>query len=115
MSYTLAVKNNSSFDFQGSDGQTIAAGGGQWESGTLGNAWIESAYGGTIAFMDIGDKHIGGDSGETWGVLVTYQGEEMVGRYEGGGRLNVIINTLLQATLTGMDIRQVSLNGLAIG
>jgi hypothetical protein len=69
---------------------------------------------GVLSFHDIGDTHIGGDSGETWGVLVAYQGEEFVARYEGGGQLAVEINTFYQATLSGMDIRQVELPGLQI-
>jgi hypothetical protein len=50
-----------------------------------------------------------GDSDEAWGVLIAYQGEEYVGRYEGGGQLAVEINAYYQAVLSGMDLRQVYL------
>jgi hypothetical protein len=47
------------------------------------------------------------------GVLISYQGEEYVGRYEGGGVLNVEINRYLQMTISGnMAFRQVWLPGL---
>jgi hypothetical protein len=42
-------------------------------------------------------------------VLISYQGEEMVGRYEGAGALSVALNEYGQATPSGMDFRQVSL------
>jgi hypothetical protein len=64
---------------------------------------------GALRFHDIGDTHIGGDSDETWGVLIAYQGEEYVGRYEGGGQLAVEINAYYQAVLSGMDPREVHL------
>ncbi len=52
---------------------------------------------------------MGGDSDETWGVLIAYQGEEHVGRYEGRCELAVEINAYYQAVLSGMDLRQVYL------
>jgi hypothetical protein len=114
MSYYVAVTNNSNVEWNASDGTKIPASGGEWRSQEIGDAWVNCVQSGTINFHDIGDTHIGGDSSETWGVLISYQGEEMVGRYEGGGQLIVSINGYYQATLGGMDIRQVSLNGLLI-
>ena len=70
---------------------------------------MRSAELGTINFLDIGDVHIGGDSKETWGVLVSFQGEETVGRYEGEGALEVVINQFGQVELKNMDLREVSL------
>lgn len=54
-----------------------------------------------ICFLDIGDKQIGGFSKATWGVLISFHGEEVVFRYEGGGQINVTINWLGQAELSG--------------
>jgi hypothetical protein len=50
-----------------------------------------------------------GRPGRDLGVLIAYQGEEYVGRYEGGGQLAVEINAYYQAVLSGMDLRQVYL------
>src|SRR3954449_4970105 len=113
--YAVTVTNASSVDLTTSDGKTVNAGGGTWTSPRSGNAGFTSQHFGPIAFLDIGDTHIGGDSTETWGVLITYQGEELVGRYEGEGALDVAINQFGQATLMGMDLRQVALPGLTIG
>lgn len=56
---------------------------------------------GEINFLDIGDQQIGGWSKATWGVLVSYQGEEVVFRYEGGGQLSLTVNGFGQAKLSG--------------
>jgi hypothetical protein len=61
---------------------------------------------------DIGDSHIGGDDGGTWGVLISYGGQHMVGRYEGGGHLNVTFNKRLQAEVSGMALRRVHVSPL---
>ena len=110
MSYTLKVQNSSPYVWFDSDGAKIAPGA-SWspQKEPLGNAWVSSSELGPLNFLDIGDKHIPGDSKETWGVLISYQGEEMVGRYEGGGQLSAVINNYGQVTLSGMDLRQVSL------
>jgi hypothetical protein len=110
MSYSLQVQNGSQYTWEGSDGANVPPGA-MWspQNQPLGNAWLQSPQLGTLNFLDIADTHIPGDSGETWGVLVSYQGEEMVGRYEGGGQLNGSINNFGQVTLSGMDLRQVSL------
>lgn len=109
--YQVSVTNNSpvGIGFLGGN-QVIPSGGGTWQSeGNLGNLTLVVPTRGPIDFLDIGDTHIGGDSSETWGVLIAYQGEEFVGRYEGGGRLSVEFNGYSQAILSGMDLRQVSL------
>jgi len=107
--YMVTVQNNSQYTFKTSDGATIAPNGTWQPKSAIGNAWVLSTQLGTINFLDIGDKHIPGDSKETWGVLISYQGEEVVGRYEGGGKLSVTINNFGQAQLSGMDLRQVQL------
>ena len=113
--YQLSVTNNSAYGigFLGGN-EVIPDGGGQYQSGNLGNLTLLVPTRGPLDFLDIGDQHIGGDSGETWGVLIAYQGEELVGRYEGGGQLTVVINEYYQAELSGMDIREVSLPGMEI-
>ena len=111
--YQIKLINRSHNTLTTSDGKSIIQGG-IWQTGNLGNAWIKSDQAGTMNFMDIADQHIPGDSGETWGVLISYQGEEIVGRYEGGGQLQVSINVYMQAQLGGMDLRQVSLPALMI-
>jgi hypothetical protein len=109
MSYTLSVQNGTEYEMQGSDGANVPPGATWQPQGVHGNAWIQSSELGTINFLDLGSRQIPGDSGETWGVLISYQGEEMVGRYEGAGGLSVALNEYGQATLSGMDLRQVSL------
>jgi hypothetical protein len=113
--YQISVTNNSnvSVGFVGGN-QIIPGGGGTYKSGNLGDLTLDVPTRGPLSFHDIGDQHIGGDSKETWGVLIAYQGEEMVGRYEGGGQLTVTINQYYQAELGGMDIRQVSLPSMEI-
>jgi hypothetical protein len=109
MSYALSVHNGSPYEMHGSDGAAVPPGA-TWEpQGALGNGWIESTELGAINFLDIGDTHIPGDSKETWGVLISYMGEEVVGRYEGAGDLVVTVNGFGQAHLAGLDLRQVSL------
>ena len=114
--YQLSVTNNSPYGvgFLGGN-QVIPEGGGQYQSGTdLGNLTLVVPTRGPLDFLDIADAHIPGDSGETWGVLIAYQGEEVVGRYEGEGALTVVINQYSQAELSGMDLRQVSLPAMEI-
>jgi hypothetical protein len=112
--YTVTIQNSTDATITAEDGTQIAPGQ-SWTSGTLGDTYAHSDAFGSISFIDIADQHIGGDSGETWGCLITYQGQHMVGRYEGGGQLNVTFNKYLQATLTGMDLRLVQLNPLVDG
>lgn len=76
-------------------GQTIT-----WPS-ALGSGVIGIPGLSEISFLDIGDKQIGGFSKATWGVLISFHGEEVVFRYEGGGRIDVHVNWLGQAELSG--------------
>ncbi|MEA2439423.1 MAG: hypothetical protein QOH76_847 [Thermoleophilaceae bacterium] len=108
--YNVSVMNGSQYTMQASDGATVPPGATWTTQQGIGNAWIRSDQLGAINFLDIADQHIPGDSGETWGVLISYQGEEVVGRYEGGGQLNVTVNNFGQAELSGMDLRQVQLS-----
>ena len=115
MSYTVTINNSTDSPITAEDGTVIQPNGGTWTSGTMGNTFAHSDQFGSISFVDLGDQHIGGDSGETWGCLITYQGGHMVGRYEGGGQLKVTFNKYLQATLAGMDLRLVQLDALVDG
>lgn len=115
MSYIVKVYNESPYVWYDARGTKVGPGDG-WnaEGQTLGDAWLHSNELGTINFHDIGDAHIPGDSGETWGVLISYQNEEIVGRYEGGGQLSVQILPYGQLQFGGnMEMRQVSLSGFA--
>ena len=111
MSYYVTIVNSTGAPMTTNDGTTIAKGD-TWRSGVLGDGYVHSEEFGSLSFRDIGEKHIGGDSGETWGVLISYGGEHMVGRYEGGGELKLEFNEYLQAEVTGMDLRRVRLDAL---
>ncbi|HEX8274259.1 MAG TPA: hypothetical protein VF615_16605 [Longimicrobiaceae bacterium] len=67
----------------------------------LGNVVVTVPGLGEINFLDIGDQQIGGFSKATWGVLISYQGEEVVFRYEGGGQVTLAVNGFGQAKLSG--------------
>jgi hypothetical protein len=112
--YQLTLTNHSNVGLGFAGGNQVIPPGGQWKSGNLGDVIILVPPRGPLSFHDIADQHIGGDSNETWGVLIAYQNEEAVGRYEGGGQLAVEINQFYQAVLSGMDIRQVSLPAIEI-
>jgi hypothetical protein len=115
MSYIVKVFNQSPYTWFDPSGTVVKPGDG-WnaEGRTLGNAVLSCNELGPLNFMDIGDTHIPGDSRETWGVLISYQNEEIVGRYEGGGQLSVQILPYGQLEFGGnMDMRQVSLSGFA--
>ena len=116
MSYHVNVTNNSGVELQTSDGKTVAPNGGTWESPLLGNATVGSDMFGTMLFIDLGDKHIGGDTKETWGVLIRYHDTAVVGRYEdAAGTYKVEFNEYLQARVHGPSLRQVSLTNILIG
>jgi hypothetical protein len=106
--YEINVQNHGGYLLTTSDGSQIKPTQ-QWSVGKLGNVWVRSDEFGTANFLDLGDVHIPGDSKETWGVLISYQGEEFVGRYEGEGLLIVQFNAYGQITLGNMDLRQVAL------
>ena len=110
MSYIVKVLNGTQYTWLDDLSTHVGPGEGWNADGrTLGNAYLKSSELGALNFLDIGDTHIPGDSGETWGVLLSYQGEEVVGRYEGGGALSVTLNAFGQAELSGMDLRQIQL------
>ncbi len=113
--YQVTVTNRSNVGVGFLGGNQVIPPGDQWKSGDdLGDVTLIVPTRGPLSLHDIADKRIGGDSNETWGVLIAYQGEEFVGRYEGRGQLAVEINTYYQAVLSGMDIRQVSLPAMEI-
>ena len=111
--YSVRLLNQTQFTLQSSDGAQIPPGG-TWQSGRIGSAYVKSDETGTLNFLDIADAHLPGDSPETWGVLISYQGEEFVGRYEGEGGLKVTMNQFMQATLSGMRLREVSLPAMIL-
>jgi hypothetical protein len=110
--YTVSITNSTGSTMTTGDGQEIAPNQ-TWTSGELGNTYAHSDEFGSISFRDLGDVHIPGDSGETWGVLIAYQGRHMVGRYEGGGQLAVTFDEYLVANVSGMDLRLVDIWPLA--
>ena len=112
--YQVSLTNNSNVTLGFVGGNQVIPPGDGWKSGNLGDIALVVPTRGVLSFHDIADKHIPGDSKETWGVLIAYQGEEFVGRYEGGGQLTVVINEYYQAVLSGMDIREVSLPAMEI-
>ena len=106
--YTLTVTNNSNYVVETSDGGSIGPGGATWQKDNLGNAWVSTQQFGAINFHDLGEERVPGDTTEHWGVYITYRGQQFVGRYEGGGRIEVVLNDLGQITLTGnLHIHQV--------
>ena len=68
---------------------------------TLGSGFINVPGMGAVSFIDVGKRDIGGHSKKTWGILISYQGEELVFRYEGEGQLDVTINDIGQAEISG--------------
>lgn len=66
-----------------------------------GNGVVEVFGLGPMNFTDIAKKNVGGHSKATWGVLLSYQGEEVVFRYEGQGALELTISDIGQAELSG--------------
>ena len=106
--YTVTISNSTGSTMTTADGKEIPSGQ-SWTSGEVGNTYAHSDEFGSISFRDLADKHISGDTGETWGVLITYGGSHMVGRYEGGGQLKVTFDEHLQAHVSGMNLRHVQL------
>lgn len=77
---------------------------------TLGNIVLIVDGLGPINFTDVADKQIGGYSKATWGVLISYQGEELIFRYEGGGEIQLTINEFGQAEIqTNGSLSQIRL------
>src|SRR3954451_25103780 len=99
-----------------SDGRQVKPGD-TWKSDKqLGNAYFHSYEVGSLSFRDIGDTHISGDSKKPCGVLITYQGAHVVGRYDGDdGFLEVTGDEHLQALVGGkMNCRHVRLTPIEI-
>jgi len=71
------------------------------KSPLLGNGYITVPGIGSVNFIDLGEQKMGGYSKSTWGVLISYQGEEMELRYEGGGEIQITINRFGQAEMSG--------------
>jgi hypothetical protein len=115
MTYSLILNNSTGSVLDASDGKQIRPGD-VWKADELGNAYFHSDEVGSLSFRDIGDEHISGDSKETWGVLITYQGSHIVGRYEGDrGVLDITWDKHLQVVVGGkMDLRHVLVNPLVI-
>jgi hypothetical protein len=112
MTYSLILHNSTGSPIDASDGKRIGTGD-TWKADKLGTAYFHSDEVGSLSFRDLGQEHIGGDSPESWGVLITYQGAHMVGRYEGGGRLEITWDKHLQAVVGGkMNLRHVKLDPL---
>jgi hypothetical protein len=70
------------------------------KSNPLGNGYVTVPGLGAVNFTDVGDSQIGGYSKASWGVLISYQGEEVIFRYEGGGEIQLTISKLGQAELS---------------
>jgi hypothetical protein len=66
----------------------------------LGNFRITVPGVGEIRLLDIGERKLGGYSKATWGVLISYQGDECEFRYEGAGEVSVNVNDIGQAELS---------------
>lgn len=112
MSYYVVVQNQCGLPLKTYDGATIQPNE-TWKSGLLGSGWVSNPQFGALSFTDVGDKHLPGDTSQTWGVLVSYQGRFVVARYEGGGILNVTFSYPFQQVLMeGMDFRVVKFNPL---
>jgi hypothetical protein len=67
----------------------------------LGSGYINVPGVGAVNFVDIGDRQMGGHSKKKWGVVISYQGEDALFRYDGEGELNVTINEFGQAEISG--------------
>jgi hypothetical protein len=73
----------------------------------FGCAYITVPGIGQVNFTDIGETKISGFLKETWGILISYQGDEIEFRYEGGGKLQVTINQFGQAQITPLNGQQI--------
>ena len=114
--FDVTLTNQSPVELQTSDGHKIGGNGGTWKfgGGPAGkSAYIDGPFG-RFGFLDIGDTHVGGDSGEEWGVLFTYRDMAVVGRYDGQGTLTITVDQFVQFGLAGMDFRQVELTALSL-
>lgn len=103
MSWRLSVNNGYVHDLSAL-GKRIKVGGSREFPDELGSTFVEVPGLGAVNFIDIGDEEIGGPSHATWGVLISYQGEECVFRYEGEGAIEVTVNNKGQAELHGNGV-----------
>lgn len=69
----------------------------------LGNFRVTVPGMGEVTFIDIADRKISNVTfmQGTWGVLISYQGQECEFRYEGGGEINMNVTDLGQIEITG--------------
>jgi hypothetical protein len=111
-SYSVTLTNQSTLTLTTHTGEYIPSGG-TWTSEQLGNGYVTNPQLGTLSFYDLGVNHIDGDGGETYGVLISLQSYEYVGRYNANGQLTVTINSLMQAIVSGMDLNPVALDALS--
>ncbi|MFA8341630.1 MAG: hypothetical protein ACEPO8_01545 [Rhodothermaceae bacterium] len=97
--YTLRIKNNYKYPVA-ADSQTIDTSKELEYPKSLGNLIISIPGSGEINLIDIGNSNIiETPLKQTWKVLISYQGNEIVFGYEGEGSLFVEINELGQAVL----------------
>ncbi len=81
----------------------------------LGDAAINVPGIGHMLLHDVADRQIGGFSKATWGVYLSYQGEELVFRYEGGGQIAVTFNDFGQAAIeTNGAVARISLGAFRL-
>ncbi len=112
--YTITMYNRTDYvTLQASDGKEIPPND-VWMTERMPNVWFTSAQFGPISCLDLEGVHLGGDSSESWGVLVSYQGAKFVGRYEGKAAVNMELNRYGQVSLAGMQFRQLLLPPLLL-
>lgn len=99
--YTIAITNHYYDTLAPSFGDPIKSGSGPVKSKALGSGYVTVPGLGAVNFTDVGDSQLGGFSKSTWGVLISYQGEEILFRYEGGGEIQLTINKFGQAEVKG--------------
>lgn len=76
----------------------------------LGSAYIDVPGIGSVNFIDIAETKISGFLRQTWGILISYQGDEIEFRYEGGGNIEVTINQFGQAQLNPINGQMVQVH-----
>jgi len=116
--YNLAVNNNYNQEIAISNGQTIPKG----QNLVLDNmdSVILTIPGmGDMNLISLGEKKLDGypEPIETWGLLIRYKSIEAYYRYEGQGKLKIIIDNLgtCKITTTNGKVLAISLPELVIG
>ena len=115
--YNITVTNhfNSAIRVNAGPGYSLVTGETHAFEQNLGDASIDVPGVGHMLLHDIADRQIGGWSKMTWGVYLSYQGEEIVFRYEGGGQLKITFNEFGQAQLdTNGQVAQISLGAFIL-